>query len=380
PLWKRLSFLRKVSVRNVLRYRSRLIMMLLGIGGCIALLITGFGIRDSIGNLAEDQYDKITLYDYAVNFTDPLTEEQADRYLSDLNWPEDCSLLVHSGSTDVMSESASKSVYLVVPAKNSLDGFIDLHNEQGPVAFPNIGEAVINIGLADDLNVDIGSELTLRDDDLGTVTVTISGIADNYIDNYIYVSSETYEGQLDTTPEFKTLFLLGDEDSDPYEESVRLSESDDVSNVTVNDSSRERISDMLSRLNILIVVVVACAGALAFIVLFNLTNINITERIREIATIKVLGFYENETAKYVFREITMLSAGGSFVGLFMGKALHAFVMAQIQVDNMFFPVQIKPVSYLASVVLTMFFSWLITRFMKPRLDKIDMAESLKSIE
>ncbi|MBQ4505480.1 MAG: ABC transporter permease, partial [Firmicutes bacterium] len=106
----------------------------------------------------------------------------------------------------------------------------------------------------------------------------------------------------------------------------------------------------------------------------------ITERIREIATIKVLGFYENETAKYVFREITMLSAGGSFVGLFMGKALHAFVMAQIQVDNMFFPVQIKPVSYLASVVLTMFFSWLITRFMKPRLDKIDMAESLKSIE
>ncbi len=380
PLWKRLSFLRKVSVRNVLRYRSRLIMMLLGIGGCTALLITGFGIRDSIGNLAEDQYDKITLYDYAVNFTDPLTEEQADRYLSDLNWPEDRSLLVHSGSTDVMSESASKSVYLVVPAKNSLDDFINLHNEQGPVAFPKIGEAVINIGLADDLNVDIGSELTLRDDDLGTVTVTISGIADNYIDNYIYVSSETYEDQLDTTPEFKTLFLLGDEDSDPYEESVRLSESDDVSNVTVNDSSRERISDMLSRLNILIVVVVACAGALAFIVLFNLTNINITERIREIATIKVLGFYENETAKYVFREITMLSAGGSFVGLFMGKALHAFVMAQVQVDNMFFPVQIKPVSYLASVVLTMFFSWLITRFMKPRLDKIDMAESLKSIE
>ena len=380
PLWKRLSFLRKVSVRNVLRYRSRLIMMLLGIGGCTALLITGFGIRDSIGNLAEDQYDKITLYDYAVNFTDPLTEEQADRYLSDLNWPENRSLLVHSGSTDVMSKTASKSVYLVVPAKNSLDGFIDLHNDQGPVAFPSANEAVINIGLADDLNVDIGSELTLRDDDLGAVTVTITGIADNYIDNYIYVSPETYLAQVGTTLEFKTLFLLGNEGADPYEESVRLSESDDVGSVTVNDSSRERISDMLSRLNILIVVVVACAGALAFIVLFNLTNINITERIREIATIKVLGFYENETAKYVFREITMLSAGGSFVGLFMRKALHAFVMAQVQVDNMFFPVQIQPVSYLASVILTMFFSWLITRFMKPRLDKIDMAESLKSIE
>ncbi|MBQ2270147.1 MAG: ABC transporter permease, partial [Firmicutes bacterium] len=198
--------------------------------------------------------------------------------------------------------------------------------------------------------------------------------------NYIYVSPETYLAQVGTTLEFKTLFLLGNEGADPYEESVRLSESDDVGSVTVNDSSRERISDMLSRLNILIVVVVACAGALAFIVLFNLTNINITERIREIATIKVLGFYENETAKYVFREITMLSAGGSFVGLFMGKALHAFVMAQVQVDNMFFPVQIQPVSYLASVILTMFFSWLITRFMKPRLDKIDMAESLKSIE
>lgn len=380
PLWKRLSFLRKVSVRNVLRYRSRLIMMLLGIGGCTALLITGFGIRDSIGNLAEDQYDKITLYDYAVNFTDPLTEDQANAYLTELNWPEQHSLLVHNGSTDVMSETASKSVYLVVPSGNSLDGFIDLHNADGPVSFPHSGEAVINVGLADDLAVDIGSQLTLRNDDLGTITVVISGIADNYIDNYIYVSSETYENQLGATPEFKTVFLLGREGADPYEESVRLSENDDVSNVTVNDASRERISDMLSRLNILIIVVVGCAGALAFIVLFNLTNINITERIREIATIKVLGFYENETAKYVFREITMLSTGGSFVGLFMGKALHTFVMAQVQVDNMFFPIQIKPLSYLYSVVLTLFFSWLITRFMKPRLNKIDMAESLKSIE
>ncbi|MBQ8588922.1 MAG: FtsX-like permease family protein [Firmicutes bacterium] len=380
PLWKRLSFLRKVSVRNVLRYRSRLIMMLLGIGGCTALLITGFGIRDSIGNLAEDQYDQITIYDYAVNFTDPLTPEQSDSYLTGLGWSEDQGILVHSGSTDVMSDTASESVYLVVPYGNTLEGFIDLHDDQGPVPFPKTGEIVINIGLTDDLNVGLGDSLTIRDDDLGSVTVTVSGIVDNYIDNYIFVSPDTYFEQLGTAPDFKTLFLLGNEGADPYAESVLLSDSEDVSNVTVNDSSRERISEMLSRLNILIVVVVACAGALAFIVLFNLTNINITERIREIATIKVLGFYQNEVASYVFREITMLSAGGSIVGLFMGKALHAFVMAQVQVDNMFFPVQIKPASYLISVALTMLFSFLITQFMKPRLNKIDMAESLKSIE
>ena len=380
PLWRRLSFLRKVSLRNVFRYRSRLIMMLLGIGGCTALLVTGFGIRDSIGSLAEDQYQKITLYDYAVNFQDPQTPETADAYLTGLGWEAEEGILVHSGSTDAVSGGKSKSVYLVIPAEGSLEGFISLRSGERAIPFPGTGEAVISTGLARDLAVEVGDTISLQDHDLGTVEVTVADICENYIFNYVYTAPETYEAQLGTVPAFKTLLVQGREGADPYAESVLLAGGEDVSSVTVSDATRQRVSGMLERLDILVVVVVACAAALAFIVLYNLTNINITERIREIATIKVLGFYQKEVAVYVFREITMLSFAGSLVGLLMGKALHAFVMAQVKVDGMFFPVRISPGSYAVSLLLTLLFTLLITWGMQPRLKKIDMAESLKSIE
>jgi len=380
PIWKRLGFLRKVSIRNVLRYRSRLIMMVLGIGGCTALLVTGFGLRDSLSSIVDDQYNEITLYDYAVNFTEPLTREEADRYLADHGWEPGAGLLVHSGSTDVVSADGSRSVSLVVPAGDSLDGFVSLHSGGEPIPFPAPGEVVINYALARDLFVGVGDPIRLRDDDLGTVEVTVSGICDNYISNYAFVSPETYRQQLELTPEFKSLYVQARSGADPYEESVVLADAEGIGSVTVNVSSRERLSSMLDRLDIIVVIVVVCAAALAFIVLYNLTNINITERIREIATIKVLGFYQGEVAAYVFREINMLAALGSLFGLLMGKGLHYYVMAQVQVDGMYFPCWIAPASYLISLALTVFFTWLITHSMRPRLKKIDMAESLKSIE
>ncbi len=380
PLWRRMSFLRKVSIRNVLRYRSRLVMMILGIGGCTALLVTGFGIRDSIASIADDQYSKITLYDYAVYFQDPQTQREADSYLSELGWASDMGILVHSSSVDAFSDTGSHSTMLVIPAGGTVEGFLSLHSGERDIAFPGPGEAVLNTGLAEDLSVEVGDTVSLRSDDLGTLQVTVADTCDNYIFNYIFVAPESCIQQQAREPDYKTLFILAHPDADPYEESVRLTEGEGISSVTVNAADRDRVSSMLSRLDILIVVVVVCAAALAFIVLYNLTNINITERIREIATIKVLGFYQNEVASYVFREIIMLSVAGGLAGLLMGKALHAFVMAQVQVDGMFFPCQIKPLSYLISFALTMLFTWLITWSMRPRLRRIDMAESLKSIE
>ena len=153
-----------------------------------------------------------------------------------------------------------------------------------------------------------------------------------------------------------------------------------MSNVTINEATRNQVDSMLTRMDYIVLVVVICAGALAFIVLYNLTNINITERIREIATIEVLGFYQNETASYVFREIFMLSALGSLVGLAMGKALHAFVMEQVQIDSMFFPCWIAWQSYGYALALTLLFTLVIFLALQPRLRKVDMAESLKSIE
>lgn len=380
PIWKRLSFLRKVSVRNVLRYRSRLIMMLLGIGGCTALLVTGFGLRDSLGAIVDSQYDEITLFDYEVSFRDAQTLQQAEDYLTSLGWAAEDGLLVHSGSTDVMAEDAAKDAFLVVPAEARLDGFIDLHEGERAIPFPGVGEAVLNYGLAEDLQLNVGDTIRLRSEDTGSIEVVISDICDNYIYDYVFVSPETYHQQLSLTPAYKTLFILAHPDADPYSESVLLASVEDVSTVSVSDATRTRINSMLSRLDLLVIVVVLCAAALAFIVLYNLTNINITERVREIATIKVLGFFQREVASYVFREIMMLSAAGSLIGLAMGYGLHAFVMDQVQVDGMFFPRQIFPWSYLICVVLTMLFTVLITNAMRPKLNKIDMAESLKSIE
>lgn len=380
PLWRRLSFLYKVSARNVLRYRSRLIMMVLGIGGCTALLATGFGIRDSIGHVADDQYGEITLYDYAVNFQEEQTRESASAYLERRGWEPEEGLLVHSGSVDVLAEGGSRSVYQIVSSTGSLEGYIDLHSGKTPVSYPGPGEVVINAGLAKNLDIAVGDTLRLRDGELGELEVTVSGISDNYVFHYAYVAAETYQEQLGQTPEYNSLYLHSRGGPDPYAEGAVLLEDKDAGSVTVIQASREQVNNMLSRLDYVVVVVVACAAALAFIVLFNLTNINITERIREIATIKVLGFYQNEVASYVFREIMILSALGSLAGLLMGKALHAYVMAQVQIDSMFFACRISLLSYAVSFLMTMLFTVGISMGMRPRLRRIDMAESLKSIE
>ena len=380
PLWRRLSFLHKVSIRNVLRYRSRLIMMVLGIGGCTALLVTGFGLRDSIRSVVDDQFAEITLFDYNVSFQDPQTADSAADYLEAHGWDREDGLLVHNGSVDILYGDGVKSVNLVVSASGSLENYISLHSGERAIPYPGPGEVVVNVGLAENLSLAVGDTVELRDGDVGTMTVTVSDICDNYVYNYVYVAPETYLEQLGSEPEYKNLYLLSHEGADPYQEGAQLAEDDDVSNVTINEATRNQVDSMLTRMDYIVLVVVICAGALAFIVLYNLTNINITERIREIATIEVLGFYQNETASYVFREIFMLSALGSLVGLAMGKALHAFVMEQVQIDSMFFPCWIAWQSYGYALALTLLFTLVIFLALQPRLRKVDMAESLKSIE
>ena len=380
PLWKRLSFLHKVSARNVLRYRSRLIMMVLGIGGCTALLCTGFGVRDSIAHVADDQFNEITLYDYSVTFQDGQTSESASAYLEKYGWDPEQALLVHNGSVDVLAEGGSKSVYLVASSTGSLEGFLSLHRGGEPVAYPGVNEVVLNAGLAESLGVLPGDSVELRRGTLGSMKVTVSALCDNYVFNYAYVSPEPYRSQLLEEPEYNTLYVLAHDGADPYEEGAVLLEDEDVSTVTVNAATRERVDSMLSRLDYIVVVIVLCAAALAFIVLYNLTNININERVREIATIKVLGFYQGEVAAYVFREINILSILGSLAGLGMGKALHAFVMEQIRIDAMTFACRIAPLSYGISFAMTLLFTLAISAGMRPRLRRIDMAESLKSIE
>ena len=258
---------------------------------------------------------------------------------------------------------------------------MNLHTEkQVPLSYPGVGEALINTGLAERYQIHTGDEIRIQNDTMQAITVKVAGIFENYVYNYVLISADTYEGQLGETPEYKTLYVNVREGEDVHMAASELMKEDAVAAVQMNQDTKERITMMMSSLNYIVLVVILCAAGLAFIVLYNLTNINITERIREIATVKVLGFFHRETETYVFRENMILTAIGSLVGLGLGVLLHSFVMEQIKVDMVSFATIIKPISYVYSVVLTFVFYFLVNRVMAVKLDRINMAESLKSVD
>ncbi|MBQ6806232.1 MAG: ABC transporter permease, partial [Lachnospiraceae bacterium] len=285
-------------------------------------------------------------------------------------------------SVDLDFEGQTKSIYLEVPeSAEEMTTFINLHTEEGePISYPQEGEAVITAKIAENFGIQTGDEVVLRDNDMNQMTVTISGMCENFVDNYIYISRETYRSQLGKEPGYKSAFAIVKEDVDVHEASAEASDYDNVLSVTVTADMRSRIGNMLTSMNYIVALVILCAGALAFIVLYNLTNINITERIREIATIKVLGFYAKETADYVFRENIMLTGIGAIIGLLLGKWLHWFIMYQIRIDMISFKTYVAPDSYAWSFLLTLVFAMFVNGLMQFKLEKINMAESLKSIE
>lgn len=384
-IWNRLRFLIKVSIRNTFRYKKRFLMMLIGISGCTALLVTGLGIKDSIANVVSKQYDDIYHVDYTVTFQHSLSPEEETAFTEDAAEVASDVLFLHTGSLDARKDDMTKSINLVVcNPQDPIQKFIDLHNDDGPIDYPQTGYAVINSGFAERLSLKVGDSLTLYDSDMRELTVTLSALCDNYIYNYLYINEDTY-AQVWGAPEQNSAFVLGirGEDgrvADPSGDGAYLMDIDNVASVSASNDFRLRIDRMMQNLNSIVLLVVVSAGALAFIVLYNLTNINITERVREIATIKVLGFYPNETAQYVFRENIMLTAIASLVGLPLGKLLHAFVMAQVKIDMLTFDVHIEPLSYLIGVALTFLFAMLVSLAMQRKLSRISMTESLKSIE
>lgn len=380
-LWKRLPFLQKVSIRNVLRYKKRMFMMILGVGGCTALMLTGLGIGDSIKNIASYQFDEITLYDISVSFSEAQDEEMRKSFLASVPSSITGCLFVQESAVEMDDKSSmTSSVYLVTPEKADMSGFVDLHTGKTEIAFPGRGEAVVSKKLAESQGWNIGDQVAVHDSELRRIQFTVSGICDNYVSHYIYISTDTYTDQLGAPPEYKTAYLNADETADLHETAAAVTGLEGITSVSVNADMRERVYNMMSSLDYIVGLVIISAGALAFIVLYNLTNINITERIREIATIKVLGFYPLETAGYVFRENILLTVLSALIGLPFGVLLHAFVMSQINVDMVAFDIRIAASSYVLSLLLTMVFTGIVSIFMSYKLKRIPMAESLKSIE
>lgn len=382
-LWNRLKFLHKVSIRNIVRYKKRLFMMVLGISGCTALLVTGFGVRDSVTSIADQQYEEIQTYQLNITLDDEAGEnetlrQEIYRVLDTLGGEYTCA---YETSLDLQTSEGPKSVNLIV-AENPSEfvAYIDLHTPSGEaIPYPGPGEIVLCDKLAGKYRIKAGDSLRLRSQDGPELSAVMSGVCENYIFNYAYVDRQTYEEALGPLT-FKNLYVNLPQEADVHEVSAALMNLEHVASVQVNADMLVRFSSMMSSMNYIVFVVIGCAAALAFIVLYNLNNINITERIREIATIKVLGFYRNETSSYVFRENTVLTAMGCALGLVLGKLLHIYVMHEVDIDMISFDVHVRPVSYLLSVLLTFAFTWIVNRIMAGKLNRINMAESLKSVD
>ena len=381
-IWKHLPFLHKVSIRNVFRYKGRFIMMLLGISGCMGLLITGFGIRDSISEIADAQYTQILVYDEAVNFAETMTPETLDGFKEEHSDIIDVFMPICQTPVDPVDTGSIRSVDLIaLCSEENWKSVLDLHDKEGnKLPYPKDGEVILSHNVADVNNVGVGDTITLKDTDYNNITLKVSGICDNYFHAYAYISAETYEKGFDRQVPYRSAFVSLKEGVDPHEAAASFMNDHQVTNVSVNVDTLDMFSQMMQAMDYIVILVLVCAAALAFIVLYNLTNINITERVREIATIKVLGFYANETASYVFRENVILTVLGAIAGIPVGIWLHSYVMSNIKLDMVTFDVHINGISYLYSFLFTFAFAVIVDIVMYFKLARINMAESLKSIE
>ena len=382
-VWNRLSFLVKVSIRNVLRYKKRFCMMVVGISGCTALLVTGFGVKDSIANIAGQQFGSVQTYGMSLLMQENYSQGEWEELEDYLREEGRGYTRASERSMDLdLADGKTKPVTVVIPEDTTRFGnYWDLHTESGePIPFPKQGEAILTAEFARRQGIKEGDTVSLSDEDGNRLTLRIIGLSENYVYNYLYLTADSWESQNGEAPDCRSVYINTEGVADEHRLLARLMKLDAVSSVTVNQDTLDRFDSMMSSLDYIVLVIIICAGSLAFIVLYNLTNINITERIREIATIKVLGFYPMETAAYVFRENLFLTAIGGSVGLVLGKLLHWFVMEQINIDMVSFPHTVMPLSYGYSLLLTFLFAFIVNLVIFQKLDKINMAESLKSIE
>ena len=373
PLWRLLPFLTKLSLRNAFRFPLRTAMLLLGIGGCTALLLAGLGARDSIAHISTYQYEEILLYDLEVN----LDPEKLNASAAAALWDAEAerAALTRREPVTLRAGEREKSTYLIASRPGELEGLISLHDKNGPLSCPGPGEAVITGKLAESLSLHPGESVVLTTDSGESVTLTVTGVCENYIRHYVFTDLASLA---DGRENAALLRLRPEEDAAAFGAALRAEEG--VSYVTLARQERETIEKSMRSMDVLIALIVVCSGALAFITLYNLTNINLMERTREIATVKVLGFTRRETAGYVLKENVLLSLLGAALGLALGKGLHTVIINALVVEYMSFERRISPLSYLLAFTITILFTLLTNAFMCRRLDAVDMAESLKSVE
>lgn len=381
PFWKKLSFLNKVMLRNVVRYRQRFLMMLIGIGGCTALLLTGFGLRDTIVDIADVQFEKVNHFDYQIYFSEGQSQSDKEQFLQAL---EDADIADEAGffyqtSVEVELDDRVRDIYLMC-SDDSIKDYITFVWDEEELDMPDTGECFLSVGVTELLGISLGDTVTIRNSDLQSMELTVTGIYENHVNNYVVVTPETLAEQWGEVPLDQMAFVIADEGVDIQQGNVDISEMEDVISVVVCEDSADMVNRMMDALNLVLGVVILSAGVLGAIVLYNLTNININERIREIATIKVLGFNAKETSAYVFKENILLTVLGTGFGLVLGRIFLDFVMDNIKVDMVWFKTRLVFPSYIYAVILTLLCALFVDLIFHKKLDKINMAEALKSVE
>ena len=394
PLWSRMSFSWKVTARNIFRYKRRFFMAIIGIAGCTGLLLTGLGLQNAINDIIDKQYGELYHYNAIVRMDSDVADAEksavAERVEADSEGPKAWVLTENKiVRTPGASDEGEQRVELNVPKDTQEFGdFNTLRTRVGhkPLTIDDEG-VLISEKLATKLGVSVGDSIAIYDEDaIGNATgeareVRVSGIMENYVSQYVLMSPALYESTMGEAPSYATLLANvteGDDVREAFSDDVLA--MDGVKTVTYNDETINSYRSMLKSVDSVVVVLVVAAALLAFVVLYNLTNINITERVREIATLKVLGFTPHEVNAYIYRETMLLSLIGAFVGLFLGIGMEGFVVITAEVDQVMFGREIHALSFVVAFALTMLFSLIVTVAMKYKLKKIDMVESLKSVD
>ena len=383
-IWKRLNFTQKVTVRNLFRYKRRALMTIVGIAGCTALMLTGFGLRYSILSIGEKQYSSIFVYDTLASLKDGTSEKEAEAALNGALQVESITegQLFYTRSMDVSVGSTVRTVNLMVPSEvETLPDYVDLHERGSGEKLTLTDEGVIvNEKLAKLLGLEAGDTLKLISPDGREIPVTVTGVCENYALHYVYMTPVLYKKCFRAEPVGNELLLNFAEGADESAISSGLMKLSAVQGVVQSSGINSSFAKMLKSLNNIVWVLILSAGALAIVVLYNLANINVNERIRELATIKVLGFYDREVTAYITRENTVSSILGMGLGLIGGIFLERFVVHTAEVDLVMFAPDMTWDCFVFAGLLTLVFAEAVNFFLHFKLKKIDMVESLKSVE
>lgn len=378
-IWKRLNFSSKTTVRNVFRYKKRALMTIIGISGCTALILAGFGLRDSIKDIAEYQYGRVFEYDLVVSLNKE--DEELVNLVKNSDIVESVSL-TDSLSGSISAEGIKRDTSIIV-VENTED-FKNIANlrdiDSGNIIDLSNEGVLISDKLASLLEIEKGENITLTDSDNNEFEYKVLGIVENYIGHYVYINKDLYESK-ENDFNINTLFIKykeGNNDNEAFEE--MLLDDNSVTSITVVENSLEHVRDLLKSLDLVVMILIVSSALLAFVVLYNLANVNISERVREIATLKVLGFYDKEVDNYINRESIILTCIGIAIGLIAGVFLTGFVISTCETENMRFARNILLHSYIYSILITSVFSIIVNFATHFVLKKINMVESLKSIE